>query len=225
MVEIAGDLIDISTGPNGPDNKAAGSATYGRDGHKRLYLGAGVIYATETEAYILRQNLQPSAYYGRRPLANYIRKGRSIGIGVVRGFDQQVWNKLHPPKTGATVAKAREGVSTSQAGAPPIQRQKLDPTLAQSERPIVTDLVLVIHGIGQKLSERVESYHFTHAINAFRREVNVELGTDTVKPLLRPELGGIMVLPVSLYRSLPVYSHLAAADDLLLHFVSHSGFG
>ncbi|EON61294.1 hypothetical protein W97_00507 [Coniosporium apollinis CBS 100218] len=197
VVEIAGDLIDISTGPDGPDNKAAGSASYGRDGQKRLYLGAGVIYATETEAYVLRQNLQPSAYYGRRPLANYIRKGRSIGICVVRGFDQDVWDKLHPPKKGVTATKAREGVSTSQAGAPPIRRQKLDSTLAQSDRPIVTDLVLVIHGIGQKLSERMESFHFTHAINAFRREVNVELGTDSVKAHLRPELGGIMVLPVN----------------------------
>jgi hypothetical protein len=62
----------------------------------------------------------------------------------------------------------------------------------------VTDLVLVIHGIGQKLSERIETYHFTHAINAFRREVNVELGTSEVKRHLREDMGGIMVLPVSI---------------------------
>lgn len=195
-VETAGDVIDIAAGPDGPDNKAAGSAPYGRDGTRRLYLQSGVIYANEKEAYILRPNLQPSAYYGRRPLANYIRKGRKLGVQVVRGFDQGIWDKLHPPKKSLTATKAHEGVSTSQAGAPPYRRQKADPTLAQSERPEVTDLVLVIHGIGQKLSERVESFHFTHAINSFRREVNIELGTDSVKSQLRKDMGGIMVLPV-----------------------------
>lgn len=196
-IESACDLIDISTGPGGPDNKAAGDAQYGNDGRKRLYLKAGVIYANETEAYMLKPNLQPSAYYGRRPLANYIRKGRSIGICVCRGFNQDIWDRLHPSKTTPAAIKAREGVSTSQAGVSPRRRQQSDPTLAQSERPQVTDLVLVIHGIGQKLSERIETYHFTHAINAFRREVNVELGTDSVKSHLRKDMGGIMVLPVN----------------------------
>ena len=42
----------------------------------------------------------------------------------------------------------------------------------------------------------MESFHFTHAINAFRRQVNVELEADTVKPWLRKEMGSVMVLPV-----------------------------
>ena len=71
----------------------------------------------------------------------------------------------------------------------------------QSLRPKVTDLILVIHGIGQKLSERMESYHFTHAMNSFRREVNVELGTDAVKVQLDKNAGGIMVLPVNPFPS------------------------
>ncbi|KAF2145638.1 uncharacterized protein K452DRAFT_315837 [Aplosporella prunicola CBS 121167] len=196
-VEHAKDMIDISNGTEGPDNKAAGTTNFGRDGRKRIYPNAVVIYADEKEAYILRPNLQPSAYYGRRPLANYIRKGRKIGVQVVRGFDQAIWDKLYPQKVGPTMEKAQEGVSTSQAGAPPYGRMKFDTALSHSERPEVTDLVLVIHGIGQKLSERMESFHFTHAINAFRREVNVELGTDSVKTHLRKDGGGIMVLPVN----------------------------
>lgn len=197
IVENACDLIDISTGPEGADNKAAGDLEYGADGTKRLYLKAGVIYADDKEAYVLKPAHQPSDYYGRRPLANYIRKNRSIGICVVRGFDQAKWDKLHPSKNSTIAQRAREGVSTSQAGAPPYRRQKSDPELALSERPKVTDLVLVIHGIGQKLSERMETFHFTHAMNAFRREVNVELGTPDVKRHLRKDMGGIMVLPVS----------------------------
>lgn len=52
--------------------------------------------------------------------------------------------------------------------------------------------------IGQKLSERVESFHFTHNINRFRRHMNAELENGTVRPWLRQDLGGIMVLPVGL---------------------------
>jgi hypothetical protein len=198
VVENACDLIDISTGPNGPDNKAAGDAEYGYNGRKNLYRSAGVIYSNDKDAYILRPSLQPSNYYGRRPLANYIRKNRTIGIRVVRGFNQAVWDKLHPAKKTPVAQMANEGVSTSQGGVPPYRRQKSDPALAKSERPQVTDLVLVIHGIGQKLSERMETFHFTHAINAFRREINVELGTNDVKRNLRSGMGGIMVLPVRL---------------------------
>ena len=52
--------------------------------------------------------------------------------------------------------------------------------------------------IGQKLSERVESFHFTHNINRFRRQMNMELESDPVRPWLRQDLGSIMVLPVGL---------------------------
>ena len=196
IVENACDRIDISTGPNGPDNKAAGDLEYGAAGYKQLYLKAGVIYANEKDAYILKPTLQPSDYYGRRPLANYIRKGRSIGVCVVRGFDHVIWDKLHPNKMDKTSKKAYQGASTAQAGALTHQRLKADPELAMSERPRVTELVLVIHGIGQKLSERMETFHFTHAMNSFRREVNVELGTPDVKRHLRKDMGGVMVLPV-----------------------------
>jgi len=58
-------------------------------------------------------------------------------------------------------------------------------------------MLIFLQGIGQKLSERMESFHFTHAMNSFRREVNVELGSDTVKQHLRKDIGGIMVLPVN----------------------------
>lgn len=62
---------------------------------------------------------------------------------------------------------------------------------------ILSPWLIRLDSIGQKLSERIESFHFTHAINAFRRRVNVELDTAAVKPCLRQDFGGIMVLPVS----------------------------
>ncbi|PNS14680.1 hypothetical protein CAC42_1702 [Sphaceloma murrayae] len=196
-VERACDIIDITSGPDGADNKASGTVTYGRYGPLRTYAAAGVIYANAVDAHILKPNLQPSSYYGRRPLANYIRKGRKLGIPVVRGFDQATWDKLHPEPKGAKTSKAYAGVSANQAGPTPKDRQRKDPELASAITPEVTDLILVVHGIGQKLSERMESFHFTHAMNGFRREVNVELGTDSVRSWLRNDAGGIMVLPVN----------------------------
>lgn len=199
-VEAACDIIDISTGAGGPDNKAYGESTYGRAGAVRTYATCGVIYANEREANILKPTLLPSAYYGRRPLANYVRKGHEVGIPVVRGFNQSIWNKLHPPKDDPRRAKAAQGVAS--AGSDTNRRRKADPDLAQSDRPQVTDLIFVIHGIGQKLSQRMESFHFTHAINAFRREIMVERGNKEVKAGLRKGMGGIMVLPINWRHSL-----------------------
>ena len=201
-IEAACDIIDISTGPGGADNKASGISTWGRQGPVRTYATCGVIYSNDTEARILKPSLLPSAYYGRRPLANYIRKGYKLGVAVVRGFDQAIWDKLYPAKGGSAASKAEAGVSSSASGAPPTTRRKTDPDLAKSERPKVTDLIFVIHGIGQKLSQRMESFHFTHAISAFRREVNVEAGTKEVKARFRKGMGGIMVLPINWRHSL-----------------------
>lgn len=202
IVENACDLIDVSTGYDGPDNKAAGESHYGLKGATRTYTTCGVIYQNEREARILKPTLLPSAYYGRRPLANYISKGYQLGTPVVRGFDQQVWDKLHPPKSTPKQARAARGVTSSASGASPDARRKVDRDLAQSDRPEVTDLIFVIHGIGQKLSQRMESFNFTHAINAFRREVMVECGSKDVKPTFRPDMGGIMVLPINWRQSL-----------------------
>ncbi|TKA76973.1 hypothetical protein B0A55_04913 [Friedmanniomyces simplex] len=144
----------------------------------------------------------PSTYYGRRPLAGYIRKGHKLGIPVVRGFDQAVWDKLYPSKHSKKTQKAEAGLATSASGAPPKRRRRTDPDLAKADRPTVSDLVLVIHGIGQQLSHRMESFHFTHAMNTFRRDVNVEVGTDQVKAHFRPDMGSIMLLPVNWRHSL-----------------------
>ncbi|KAI9872705.1 MAG: hypothetical protein M1830_001275 [Pleopsidium flavum] len=181
------------------ENEAAGSnATEIDTDPPKKFANSSVIYVNSREAQILQPSLLPSPTRGRTPLA-LIRKGRQIGVVVVRGFDYKAWEKLHPPTKSPTASKALEGAAVSQSGATATgDRRKLcGACLIEEERPKVTDLVLVIHGIGQKLSERVESFHFTHAINAFRRQINVELGTEAIKTYLRDDLGGIMVLPIN----------------------------
>lgn len=161
----------------------------------RRYPTSHVIYKDSRNAYILKPSLQPSAYYGRKPLTK-IKKGIPVGIHVVRGFDWPLWEKIHPSHKSPSISKA-EGSAPASDTAAATKGAVCNACAVQQERPKVTDLVLVIHGIGQKLSERVESFHFTHAINSFRRSVNMELSNERVQSVLREDLGGIMVLPVN----------------------------
>ncbi|KAI1780581.1 DDHD domain-containing protein [Hypoxylon cercidicola] len=152
-----------------------------------------VIYKDETTAYLLKPSLKPSAYYGRRPVAKIMR-GFTVGIPVVRGFDYEAWMSKHEKKQGQ---QHQQPFSTGGISNQTAERGTCSACRAEEERAHVTDLVLVVHGIGQKLAERVENYHFTHAINAFRRAINVELRSDAVKGALREGQHGIMVLPVN----------------------------
>lgn len=199
-------------------NAAAGVVSQGTEKH---YRSSSVIYTNSRDAQILRPNLLPSPSKGRRPLAA-IRKGREIGIPVVRGFNRRIWDKLHPPKFPPSSARRIIGLYQSgRAQAQPDYPICYGCLLEQAD-PKATDLVLVIHGIGQKLSERMESFHFTHAINEFRRQVNMELNNDSVWPGIRQELESITVLPVNWRSALSLEDEdihaLVSQDSSVNHF-------
>jgi hypothetical protein len=160
------------------------------------YFTSSAIYVDARDAQILRPSLLPSVSRGRRPLSA-IRKGRQIGIPVVRGFSRKRWDQLHPSKPNPVdvrqYIRRSQGRNTAPAPGEPICYA----CKMEEMRETPSDLVFVIHGIGQKLSERMESFHFTHAMNAFRREVNMELNNEPVWPHVRQDHGGIMVLPVN----------------------------
>ena len=181
-----------------PLNRATGVLD-GFDDPAKLFNKCSMIYVNARDAQILRPNQLPSVARGRKPLAA-IRKGRPIGVPVVRGFDFKAWEKLYPPpkRIGLSTTQKPRGNNFGRTTTN-VSRQDLpcDACLSAEERPRPTDLILIIHGIGQKLSERVESFNFTHSINAFRRQVNMELEAVDVKPWLRQGLGGIMVLPIN----------------------------
>ncbi|KAF7560722.1 hypothetical protein G7046_g3434 [Stylonectria norvegica] len=158
----------------------------------RAFSNYHVIYKDSAAAFLLKPSLKPSAYYGRRPVLK-ITRGITIGVPVVRGFDQQAWERIHhkrqpPNKAGASAAD--ESHESSGQGV-------CSACKAEKEKGQVTDLILVAHGIGQKFAERVESFHFTHAINGFRRAVNVELQSPLVRHVLREGQNGLMILPLN----------------------------
>jgi hypothetical protein len=156
----------------------------------KKYPHCQVIYKDSRNAFILKPNLQPSEYYGRKPLQK-IMKGTIVGLHVVRGFDWDSWEKLHPSKKTRPVTKMEANPPATRD----VEPSKRDKNRAQ-ELPI-TDLCLVIHGIGQKLSLRHESFNFSHAMNGVRRLVNAELRNQAVRSICRPDFGGVMVLPVN----------------------------
>ncbi|TQB70358.1 hypothetical protein MPDQ_000624 [Monascus purpureus] len=186
-------VSNIGTDSQMPEeNKAAG----GSIAAVKPFLNSSAIYVDAQNAQILRPSLLPSVSRGRRPLSA-IRKGRQIGIPVVRGFSRKLWDRLHP--SNPSPIDVRHYLRRTQTrDIPAAARGEICYACAiEASRPNPTDLVLVIHGIGQKLSERMESFHFTHAINALRRTVNMELNNEPVWTHVHQDHGGIMVLPVN----------------------------
>ena len=161
-----------------------------QEASNRPFLNYHVIYKNKKEAFMLKPTLKPSAYYGRRPVQK-IARGVTIGIPVVRGFDVKRWEQIQHGSRPADAASAANSFCESQTG------DACSACKAEQDRGQASDLVLVAHGIGQKFAERVESFHFTHAINAFRRAVNMELTNPAIRGLLRPEHTGLMILPLN----------------------------
>ncbi|KAJ6788555.1 hypothetical protein PWT90_06192 [Aphanocladium album] len=158
----------------------------------RPFASYQVIYKDRRTAFLLKPNLAPSSYHSRRPVAKILR-GFTVGLPVVRGFDRRSWNRRHIPKKAAATAEEVTAVDTQEEEIP----TDCPACTAEKDRGQITDLVLVAHGIGQKIAERVESYHFTHAINSFRRAVNIELGNPTIQNVLRADQNGFMILPLN----------------------------
>lgn len=152
-----------------------------------------VLYKDAKTAFLLKPSLRPSAYYGRKPLQK-ILKGLTVGLPVVRGFDRGSWDKLHEKKKRAPNMKGFRG-SVSAAAMGTSSPETCPGCEAEKACGHITDLVLVAHGIGQKFAERVESFHFTHAITAFRRSVQLQARDGSVQSALREGHNGIMVLP------------------------------
>ena len=134
-----------------PENRAAGilaNQVLDSEGRPvRLYARSSVIYSNARDAQVLKPNQLPSVARGRKPLAS-IKKGRAVGIPVVRGFDHRVWEKLNPPsKRLQNAARTRETAEAMRAASGFDKRRKsCGACMSDEVRPQVTDLVLVIHG-------------------------------------------------------------------------------
>lgn len=66
----------------------------------------------------------------------------------------------------------------------------------------VSQLVLVLHGIGQKMSERVEGFNFTYAVNMLQINMNKCIRDPNVQRHIPDRKGRILALPVNWRRRL-----------------------
>lgn len=112
----------------------------------QTYERCSVMYADSTNAQILRPIQLPSAARGRKPLAQ-IRKGKQVGIPVVRGFDHLAWDRLHPPRGIESSKLAHDAAVKARSDTNAIGESDVCPAcLPPEESSKTTDLVLVIHG-------------------------------------------------------------------------------
>ncbi|KAJ3207117.1 hypothetical protein HDU67_007672 [Dinochytrium kinnereticum] len=163
---------------------------------------------------------QLSSKWARAFMSGLTRGENQGGTRVARG-----WAEVEKLKKGTAAKQKRRSVPDkgSIPGADTLTPEKLTPEQIQerneaedynnegeeNERQI-NHLVLVIHGIGQKLGERLETVNFVHDCAVLRHAIkdgarNVVLpatSKEALKPgnrkpvLPMPELGGVQVLPV-----------------------------
>ena len=126
-----------------PSSRAAGTFDF-PDEAERLFGKSSVMYSDHKNAQILLPYQLPSVARGRKPLAS-LRKGHPIGLEVVRGFDQFLWEKLHPPR-GKIVISSRSENAFSSRGSDFTKSPPCEACIPTEERPKTSDLILVIHG-------------------------------------------------------------------------------
>ena len=154
-----------------------------------------VMYADAKNAQILSSSQLPG---GKRKILSQVREGKLVGIPVVRGFEQENWEKFNLSKN-ERLRKHAKAAATA-AGRGPHSIDKADDACiacqTRKNEAHVTDLLLVVHGIGQKYSKKSENWRFMHAMNDMRAEVMKLQKQPEMLPIFRRDLGQIMVLPV-----------------------------
>ncbi|ODV91262.1 hypothetical protein CANCADRAFT_121739 [Tortispora caseinolytica NRRL Y-17796] len=157
--------------------------------------------AARKKAYIYTEStLNPSSLFSRStPLAAMLA-GKSNGTPVQRDFDYDMWLDMY--------------------GGPPTAI--LNEELRNRK---VTQLVLVIHGIGQKRSEKNEQSSFTYATSRLRQLVNNQVLSNNVIPNTKGR-NRLMVLPVNWRRRIKPeddpFRSMPVATDKKQHLSSDS---
>lgn len=128
----------------------------------------------ETVRYVSFKN-RTAAIFEDGLASTFLRKLGSIGvIKVTRGYERKVENSV------SAADAAREETQSTMSRSADHSKHVVSETQKPAEADREIDhLVLCIHGIGQKLSHKIDSVNFVHDINVFRKlltEVYVQDG-------------------------------------------------
>ncbi|KAI9930301.1 S23-interacting protein [Aspergillus wentii] len=141
-------------------------------------------------------------------LNSCVENGAEAELKIVH----KLWQKEDLKPTGKP-ATPQDPKTTSSGPEGPEETVEVEPDLLNLDENRAS---------GQKLSERMESFHFTHAINVLRRNINMESYSEPVWPHVDQDHGGIMALPVNWRSTLSLEeAHLeaqAAGDPTTNHY-------
>ncbi|CAB4413414.1 unnamed protein product [Rhizophagus irregularis] len=144
------------------------------------YLSQYVVYTNPTTAWLLSDDMT-----GKLTKTVFAKLTNGVHLGgtkLIRGYNEV--KKLTSKKSTDEEIKYKnefDNLSSSQRGAPNseanlrdvkeiIESEDYDDD-SEGEERVVDHLILVIHGIGQKLSERMEYINFVHDVNTLRKTI------------------------------------------------------
>lgn len=117
------------------------------------------------------------------------------GTYIVRGFSaaRAIFDNKDQKKSSQKAEGEKEqAADTDSAKAQRVTQEALEDNEDAQEE--VEELVLVIHGIGQKLSETYNAFDFTHAMNLFRNTCKEQMQNEKVAEIVRGRR--FQVLPI-----------------------------
>ncbi|CAG8805828.1 10268_t:CDS:2, partial [Racocetra persica] len=167
--------------PNSPSTAPEGAIEKEKERRWALlgkYLSQYVTYTNPTTAWLLNDDMT-----GRltKTFFSTITNNENLGgVRLIRGY-QEVKRFAFQKSNEDTAKKKKEEAETVTRSIPPLDAQQRDIKLetmetqdyeneeSEGEERVIDHLILVIHGIGQKLSERIEWLHFVNDVNTLRK--------------------------------------------------------
>ncbi|QRV92658.1 phospholipase [Ceratobasidium sp. AG-Ba] len=109
---------------------------------------------------------------------------------------------VHPPQSDSRPSsiKSEGGVPSSSSLRPPSDKRKsievvVEDVPPRPENTVVTDLVLVIHGIGQGYTAQYEAWDFTYATNLFRDIARKQSESPALASIMRSRRAQFLPVP------------------------------
>ncbi|KAL5632399.1 hypothetical protein ACGC1H_005381 [Rhizoctonia solani] len=102
---------------------------------------------------------------------------------------------VHPTPSEDGIARPESRGSTKSEGDQPKQVVEVDSVPTQTEDAVVTDLFLIIHGIGQGYTAQYEAWDFTYATNLFRDIARKQSQSPVLSSILRNRRAQFIPIP------------------------------
>ncbi|KAI8372006.1 hypothetical protein EDC96DRAFT_439127, partial [Choanephora cucurbitarum] len=159
------------------------------------YLGQYIVYTGEDTAWLLSNST--SSKFAKSIITRLTNKQNLGGTRLVRGYpavEELTKKSKKAPATAPTAPAEEEEKSepTEEDQQEQIEAEDYDNENSEEEVRKIDHLMFVIHGVGQKMSERT-GHSFVHDVNTMRK--TLKLAFPAVMPVTnRPN--GIQVLPV-----------------------------